>query len=685
MVAERWILPGTACRALVSLLLISGLQLATGKLAAQILRARVSVKMVLDENGNRPSDGFFHQDSQIEEALDGCNEILAASGADWGFDLMEIVDVEAISQWSVPHGGREAADGLELSGEEDPELYAWRSDAINVYITAITDCRGICSFPAFGDDIVVYNNYAWSISPAPLPESSLPGETDLQLAAGYLWLHEFGHYFNLCHTHGCRFDFACGTAQDPTTRPRDGDGLEGTLPDLECWGRDEMARWSFEADYADVTADRQKMVDDTILNVMSYHREAIFAADRTLLTGAQLERMAAEMNPLHGGRRAAVLNLPQPRLTLGTDEPTEGKAILFDAGTSTTELEHEVTSYSWDFGDGSTGEGKQVQHTYATAGLYTVRLVVGDDRDLHNLMDQAVVVQVAAGESGGWSGVQIGSPVVPGGTLAAEDCLRVAGASGNVSRADALHFAQRERAGDFELTGRVASWDAQTSGSMLGFMVREGLGPGAGTVMVGLERRPGGFRHRVLRRRLNGSILRSMNYAVYEEPTVWLRLVRRGSVFSGSLSLDGVSWLEPDAVDFPEFPGTVHVGVASSWVVLEEGGPTALATVCDLSLIPLSGGPGAPFLRGDCDGDALACSGVNDALELLSWLFLGKAKPPCFAACDPDGNDELELTDAVYGLNFCFKGTAAPVAPFPGCGPGTEADTALGCETSNCE
>ena len=44
-------------------------------------------------------------------------------------------------------------------------------------------------------------------------------------------------------------------------------------------------------------------------------------------------------------------------------------------------------------------------------------------------------------------------------------------------------------------------------------------------------------------------------------------------------------------------------------------------------------------------GDGEACSGVNDALELLSWLFLGRAEPPCRAACDPDGNGELELAD----------------------------------------
>ena len=38
-------------------------------------------------------------------------------------------------------------------------------------------------------------------------------------------------------------------------------------------------------------------------------------------------------------------------------------------------------SYSWDFGDGGTGSGREVDHTYATHGTYTVELTVTDDDD----------------------------------------------------------------------------------------------------------------------------------------------------------------------------------------------------------------------------------------------------------------------------------------------------------------
>jgi PKD repeat protein len=52
---------------------------------------------------------------------------------------------------------------------------------------------------------------------------------------------------------------------------------------------------------------------------------------------------------------------------------TVGQAVSFDASASSGS----IASYSWDFGDGATGGGKNVNHTYAAAGSYTVTLTVG--------------------------------------------------------------------------------------------------------------------------------------------------------------------------------------------------------------------------------------------------------------------------------------------------------------------
>jgi hypothetical protein len=140
------------------------------------------------------------------------------------------------------------------------------------------------------------------------------------------------------------------------------------------------------------------------------------------------------------------------------------------------------------------------------------------------------------------------------------------------------------------------------------------------------------------------------------------------------------------------YPRGVAADSAGRIVVADSGNIRiqVLAPDCNGNGVPdpeeVASGIGDPcspsFIRGDCDGDGDACSGVNDALTMLSWLFRGDTRPPCIAACDSNGDGETELTDAVFGLDFCFKGTAPPPAPGPECGPGTETDANLGCATS---
>jgi len=88
------------------------------------------------------------------------------------------------------------------------------------------------------------------------------------------------------------------------------------------------------------------------------------------------------------------------------------------------------------------------------------------------------------------------------------------------------------------------------------------------------------------------------------------------------------------------------------------------------------------FLRGDCDGDGVTCSGVTDALVILEWLFAGSSEPECLAACDTDATGQVELTDAITNLQACFVGGLEPEEPFPECGLSRrETDASLGCET----
>ena len=87
------------------------------------------------------------------------------------------------------------------------------------------------------------------------------------------------------------------------------------------------------------------------------------------------------------------------------------------------------------------------------------------------------------------------------------------------------------------------------------------------------------------------------------------------------------------------------------------------------------------FKRGDCDGNGTV-EGITDALALLGFQFLGAPRPPCMAACNTDGDAGLNaIAEVINLLGFFFLGGAPPPAPFPDCGPGTAADSAIGCDT----
>ena len=89
------------------------------------------------------------------------------------------------------------------------------------------------------------------------------------------------------------------------------------------------------------------------------------------------------------GRSVTVLkpNLP-PRADFSFS-PATGLCPLevgFDASSS-SDPDGQIESYLWSFGDGASGSGSIVRHTYVVKGTYTVRLTVRDDRDSRAVKD----------------------------------------------------------------------------------------------------------------------------------------------------------------------------------------------------------------------------------------------------------------------------------------------------------
>lgn len=62
--------------------------------------------------------------------------------------------------------------------------------------------------------------------------------------------------------------------------------------------------------------------------------------------------------------------------TFSPTAPAVGQTVFFNAGSSTTPAGTTITSYAWDFGDGSTGTGATPTHVFTAAGTYVVRLTI---------------------------------------------------------------------------------------------------------------------------------------------------------------------------------------------------------------------------------------------------------------------------------------------------------------------
>jgi PKD repeat protein len=67
-----------------------------------------------------------------------------------------------------------------------------------------------------------------------------------------------------------------------------------------------------------------------------------------------------------------------PVANAGQDQFVTASDVRFDGGGS-VDADGKVTSYEWDFGDGSIGSGQSLTHAYLRTGTYEVSLVVLDD------------------------------------------------------------------------------------------------------------------------------------------------------------------------------------------------------------------------------------------------------------------------------------------------------------------
>lgn len=68
----------------------------------------------------------------------------------------------------------------------------------------------------------------------------------------------------------------------------------------------------------------------------------------------------------------------RPAFTFSPTAPQDHQSVIFDASTSQAPVNNPIASYSWNFGDGDTANGRTVTHEYDSAGTFVVTLTVSD-------------------------------------------------------------------------------------------------------------------------------------------------------------------------------------------------------------------------------------------------------------------------------------------------------------------
>ena len=88
-----------------------------------------------------------------------------------------------------------------------------------------------------------------------------------------------------------------------------------------------------------------------------------------------------------------------PQFTFTPSGPLDHQSVLFDASTSTSASGNPIASYTWDFGDGTSGSGRQATHAFSIAGTYFVKLTISDGVGRSASTSQQVDVGAGVGPS----------------------------------------------------------------------------------------------------------------------------------------------------------------------------------------------------------------------------------------------------------------------------------------------
>lgn len=132
--------------------------------------------------------------------------------------------------------------------------------------------------------------------------------------------------------------------------------------------------------------------------VFNLPAEYIYADDTTLESGIESGENNETGDDEKPGEDKETKKSKKPHPIIQyTISETDGGTTNFD-GSQSFDNDGTIVSYRWDFGDGNTGRGSIITHTFDTPGIYRVTLTVTDNEGLENSCEKNVNIKLIEDE-----------------------------------------------------------------------------------------------------------------------------------------------------------------------------------------------------------------------------------------------------------------------------------------------